>query len=260
MGMNHAPTPYDCPFCRLVRADLPQNSVNVAADIVWQTETVTAFVSPAWWQNNPGHVIVIPNRHFENLYELPAAENAAVAEATRRVVIAIKTAYQCPGVSTRQHNEPSGNQDVWHYHQHIFPRYTNDDLYGSNTKRWTTPDERLPYANRLREALSADSEESKPIVVIFRSRLRPEHAAEYGETASEMANLARAQPGIIAFKTFTASDGERVTIAEFESLKAVDAWRENARHKEAQAAGRDRFYSEYRLQVCVSARDYGFEK
>jgi histidine triad (HIT) family protein len=24
------------------------------------------------WPNNPGHVPVVPNRHFENIYDLPA--------------------------------------------------------------------------------------------------------------------------------------------------------------------------------------------
>ena len=96
------------------------------------------------------------------------------------------------------------------------------------------------------------------IVVVFRSRLRPEYADEYGDVAQEMAELARAQPGIVAFKTFAAADGERVTVAEFADEAAVCAWREHERHKDAQAAGRDRFYSEYRVQVCGVLRDYGF--
>ena len=96
------------------------------------------------------------------------------------------------------------------------------------------------------------------VVVVFRSRLRPEHAGEYGAVAAEIAALANAQPGIIAFKTFVATDGERVTIAEFVDEAAVIAWREHARHKEAQVEGRDRFYAEYRLQVCEVRRDYGF--
>ncbi len=96
------------------------------------------------------------------------------------------------------------------------------------------------------------------IVVVFRSRLRPENVAEYKATQGEIAALARQQPGIIAFKTFTADDGERVTVVEATSEEAVTAWREQARHKEAQRAGRDRFYSEYRLQVCEVLRDYGF--
>lgn len=95
------------------------------------------------------------------------------------------------------------------------------------------------------------------VVVVFRSRLRPEHAAEYAQVAAEIAGLAKEQPGIIAFKSFVVTDGERVTIAEFVDETAVVAWRENVSHKAAQDAGRDRFYAEYRLQVCEVLRDYG---
>lgn len=43
----------------------------------------------------------------------------------------MKQAFGCDGVSTRQHNEPAGDQDVWHFHLHVFPRWTGDDLYRS---------------------------------------------------------------------------------------------------------------------------------
>ncbi len=43
-----------------------------------------------------------------------------VTGAVQRVAVAVKTAYGCNGVSTRQHNEPAGGQDVWHLH-HVFP-------------------------------------------------------------------------------------------------------------------------------------------
>ncbi|MGC4045439.1 MAG: antibiotic biosynthesis monooxygenase [Armatimonas sp.] len=88
------------------------------------------------------------------------------------------------------------------------------------------------------------------ILVVFRSRLRPEAAEEYAAEAAEIAALARTQPGILSFKTFAASDGERVTLAEFADDDAVVAWREHTRHKAAQQRGKTEFYSEFHLQVC----------
>lgn len=95
-------------------------------------------------------------------------------------------------------------------------------------------------------------------VVIFRNRLRPEAQEAYGELAPQVAALAQQQPGFIAMKTFTAADGERVTIAQFESDDAVAAWRAHAEHREAQKRGRDEFYSEYHLQVCEVVRERTF--
>ncbi len=75
-----------------------------------------------------------------------------------------------------------------------------------------------------------------------------------------MHDLAAKMPGFISVKTFGAEDGERVTIAEFESEETMRAWREQPDHREAQKLGRERFYSEYRIQVCHPIRDYSFPK
>ena len=95
-------------------------------------------------------------------------------------------------------------------------------------------------------------------VVIFRNRLRSEAADAYSELAPKMEELAQQQPGFLSMKTFTAPDGERVTIAAFESDEAVVAWRRHPEHREAQERGKSEFYSEYRLQVCEVVRERQF--
>lgn len=96
------------------------------------------------------------------------------------------------------------------------------------------------------------------VTIIFRSRLRPEHEEEYGQVAARIAALARTMPGLVDFKTFDAGDGERVTLAEFDTLDNARFWGEHPEHLEAQRLGRERFYSEYRIQVCEALRAYGF--
>jgi histidine triad (HIT) family protein len=93
--------------------------------------------------------------HAENLYAIGEEDLCAVGATTKRIAIALKEAYGCDGISTRQHNEPAGNQDVWHLHVHVFPRYDGDDLYLRHEEQhWTTPDERAPYAEKLRRCLT----------------------------------------------------------------------------------------------------------
>ncbi len=94
------------------------------------------------------------------------------------------------------------------------------------------------------------------IVTVFRSRLRREHEQEYARVAADMKALAQAMPGFVSMKTFTADDGERVSIVEFASQEAHEAWRMHPRHREAQALGRNKFYSAFRIQVCRVERDY----
>jgi histidine triad (HIT) family protein len=54
----------------------------------------------------------VPVRHYENLYLLPSRAGHA-HDLVREVAIAIRQTYGCQGVSTRQHNEPAGNQDAF---------------------------------------------------------------------------------------------------------------------------------------------------
>lgn len=146
---NHQPTDYRCPFCDLL-AGKPDDYNNLD-DFVYQNEYATALIASKWWPSNPGHVLVIPNSHFENLYDISEEVVGEVYKVVKKLSIAIRSTYDCQGISTRQHNEPAGNQDVWHFHTHVFPRYENDDFYVNfETKSFVDADARRPYAEKLR--------------------------------------------------------------------------------------------------------------
>ena len=142
---SYAPENYLCPFCRIVAGDLSRD------DVIYADRRVTALLSLHGLPNNLGHVLVIPNRHIENIYDLTPEIAVYVYELARQVALALKTVYDCPGTSTRQHNEPAGDQDVWHFHLHVFPRYYDDQLY-ERTHQWRmlTAEERRPYAEKLK--------------------------------------------------------------------------------------------------------------
>ncbi|HEY1176584.1 MAG TPA: DUF6292 family protein [Phytomonospora sp.] len=147
---SHEPPHYPCPFSALAGGG--RNRRSGQAEIVRRTAGALAFVSPRLWPNHRGHVIVVPTGHHENIYDLPAEAAHAVADLVRDVAVAVRSTYGCDGVSTRQHNEPAGNQDVWHLHVHVFPRYAGDDLYGTKAlPGYATVEERLPYTERLKD-------------------------------------------------------------------------------------------------------------
>ncbi|MSS71787.1 MAG: HIT family protein [Candidatus Latescibacteria bacterium] len=150
---NHAPEGYICPFCLLVQSIESDHLITLPADIIYQDDHVMAFIGSHQWPNNRGHVIVIPAEHHENIYDLPLGLATKIHELARAVALAMKGAYGCEGISTRQHNEPGGYQEVWHYHLHVFPRYAGDHLYGSERARMPA-EERAGYARKLRAELS----------------------------------------------------------------------------------------------------------
>ena len=146
---NHAPEDYACPFCLLLQGIQKEQVLSVATDIFYRSDDVTAFICSHQWPNNPGHALIVPNQHFENIYALPADLGAQIFAVAQQVALAMKVVYGCNGVSTRQHNEPAGNQDVWHYHLYIFPRYDGDNLYASQPAEMSM-EERASYALKLR--------------------------------------------------------------------------------------------------------------
>lgn len=123
---SHAPDGYDCPFCRYAAGE--GNELVGPEHVVESTDETLTFTAPRIWGRCEG-LLVIPKAHHENLYDLPDALGTPLFRAMRRAALALKAAEACEGVSTRQHNEPAGNQDVWHFHVHVFPRWTGDRLY-----------------------------------------------------------------------------------------------------------------------------------
>ena len=154
---NHKPDGYRCPFCRNIRT----GEFDHPLAIVHRDDDVLVKVNPKWRPNNPGAALVIPIEHHENLYDLPDRLAEPLLRATKRTALAMKAAFGCDGVSTRQHNEPAGNQDVWHFHTHVLPRFDGDDLHLSDDD-WAWADAEVIHASaeRLRAAWPTDPPEA----------------------------------------------------------------------------------------------------
>ncbi len=100
------------------------------------------------------------------------------------------------------------------------------------------------------------------VMVIFRSRLSDGEEVEnqYPPLGKRMLELAQSMPGFISYKNFSAPDGERVSIIEFDTQENLAAWHDHPEHLVAQQKGRDLFYDEFTVQVCSIERQYGFKK
>jgi heme-degrading monooxygenase HmoA len=97
------------------------------------------------------------------------------------------------------------------------------------------------------------------VVVLFRSKL-VDPATGYSEMAVEMDQLARTMPGFVDVKSYTAEDGERLTIVWWQDEETLRGWREQARHRVAQRTGRDQWYQYYKLDVATVVRSKEFDR
>ncbi|MEW5786797.1 MAG: antibiotic biosynthesis monooxygenase [Pseudomonadota bacterium] len=90
--------------------------------------------------------------------------------------------------------------------------------------------------------------------VIFTS-IRNEGDQGYADMATRMVELARTQPGFLGVESVR--DGLGITVSYWRDLEAIQAWKENAFHREAQARAGD-WYARFRVRVCKVEREYGF--
>src|SRR3954452_14597443 len=108
-----------CVFCAIRDGTMP-------AHIVLDRPDTLAFLDarPVF----PGHVLVIPKRHYETLADLPTNEIPALFEAVQDLSRAVPEATASDGTFVANNNVVS--QSVPHLHVHVVPRRRKDGLRG----------------------------------------------------------------------------------------------------------------------------------
>jgi heme-degrading monooxygenase HmoA len=92
-----------------------------------------------------------------------------------------------------------------------------------------------------------------------RARVVLKRATVY-DMAAEMDQLARTMLGFVDVKAYEAEDGERLTVVWWRDDETLKAWREHARHRVAQRAGRDQWDQYYKMDVATVTRSRQFER
>ena len=66
-----------------------ETELNKREDIVFENDDIVAHISPKWWINNPGNVIVIPRKHVENIYDISENLLCEINKVAKRIALAI---------------------------------------------------------------------------------------------------------------------------------------------------------------------------
>ena len=109
----------DCIFCKIVKGEIPCSKV-------FENEKFFAFldIGPV----NKGHTLVIPKKHYKNLFDMPEEELKGYMEAIQKVSKAIIKGVNAEGISINMSNEEAAGQVVMHTHVHLIPRFKDDGL------------------------------------------------------------------------------------------------------------------------------------
>jgi len=133
----------DCIFCRIV-------SGTAEATVVYRDELVCAFMDTQ--PVNPGHVLIVPNRHATDLSDLPEQTGSRIFCVAQRHAAALHSSgLRCEGVNFFLADGRAAMQEVFHVHFHVFPRFHGDGFRLEFSDRYHG----RPVRSALEEAAAA---------------------------------------------------------------------------------------------------------
>lgn len=138
------PTPTtqdECIFCKIVAGEIP-------AEKVHEDSETLAFIDIQ--PTNPGHTLVIPKDHFENIYTVPAELLCRMAMTVQKVALAVKNGMDADGINLIMNNESAAGQIVEHAHIHVIPRLNEDGLVHWSHKPYKDAEEMHSVAEKVR--------------------------------------------------------------------------------------------------------------
>jgi len=142
--------PNDCVFCKLISGE-------IEVSMVYQDDRCSAFLDHQ--PINPGHALVVPNKHASNLAELDEEDGAQVFRVARRIAAALRNSeVKCEGVNISLADGEAAGQEVFHVHLHVFPRHVGDGFsvrFGPHYRDKPKRQELNEIANRIRNALQS---------------------------------------------------------------------------------------------------------
>ena len=107
----------DCIFCKLANGEIPTATLYEDDDF-----RVILDQGPA----TKGHALLLPKKHYANIYELPEELAARAMVLAKRMAGTMTEALNCDGFNLVQNNGEAAGQTVFHFHMHLIPRYNND--------------------------------------------------------------------------------------------------------------------------------------
>ncbi|PKL15142.1 MAG: hypothetical protein CVV50_01080 [Spirochaetae bacterium HGW-Spirochaetae-6] len=75
---------------------------------------------------NPGHLMIFPHRHIEDLREIAPEEETELSYLTKLSLNLLEKVYQATGFNLGYNMGPFSGASINHLHLHIVPRYPNE--------------------------------------------------------------------------------------------------------------------------------------
>ena len=134
----------NCIFCKIAMGGIPSNTVYEDNDF-----RVILDIAPA----NPGHCLILPKNHAADIFEMDEELVAKAHCLAKKIATALKSALKAEGVNILQNNGAAAGQSVSHYHIHVIPRNTGDNVTLNKEGNSMSSEEFGAIADKIKAAL-----------------------------------------------------------------------------------------------------------
>ena len=108
-----------CIFCKIINGEIP-------AFKIYEDEYVLCFLDIS--QASEGHTLIVPKKHFENLFDVDQETLNHMAQAVKIVTNLLKEKLGVTDVNLLNNSGTNAGQTVMHLHFHIIPRKEGDNI------------------------------------------------------------------------------------------------------------------------------------
>lgn len=132
-------------FSKIIAREIP-------ATIIYEDEQVLAFldINPV----HKGHTLIVPKVAFENIFDGNSETLAHMMKVAQRIGKAQKQSLKADGVSLVMSNGAAADQDVFHAHLHVIPRYEGDGEYKAPChEKYDNDEEKIEIAKKIHDLL-----------------------------------------------------------------------------------------------------------
>ncbi|MFA5773594.1 MAG: HIT domain-containing protein [Candidatus Paceibacterota bacterium] len=111
-----------CIFCKIAKGKIPCHKI-------FEDKNFLAFldIQPV----SHGHILIIPKKHIVWMYEVDDKIIAGIFKLTKKLMLALKKSMKCDYVQ-----EWVSGEEIPHFHIHLLPRYSTDDLPNPKRKKY----------------------------------------------------------------------------------------------------------------------------
>ncbi len=107
----------DCLFCKIANKEIP-------AEVIYEDDNAVGILDI--YPVAPGHTMVIPMVHCENILDLPEEKIGDVFSAVKKITATLGKALRPDGFTIGINHGKASGQAVDHLHIHIIPRFKDD--------------------------------------------------------------------------------------------------------------------------------------